>query len=106
MTPDTIEEKQIRNKKRIGTLDGEPVMLYTTFGGFNLVTVKKSGKATTIGTGPHPGLAKYIAKKNAPDMVMLEMSKSEYETCAKNEALVAKYEAVTDIFAQAFAKLG
>lgn len=106
MTPETIDRKQIKSETRIGTLEGEPVVLFKTHGGFNLVMGKKDGKRTTLGTGPHPGLAKFIAKKNAPEMVMTEMSKSEIETLTKNEALVAKYEAVTRVFQNAFDQKG
>jgi hypothetical protein len=102
---ETIDEKQVKSRTRIGTLDGEPVELVKCFGGFNLVVTKKNGKRTTLGTGPHPGLAKFIARKNAPSMVMLEMSKSEEDTIAKNDVMVAKYEAITQRFVDAFAKL-
>ena len=89
-----INEKQIKDKKRIGTLKGEPVVLFTTHGGFNVVAARKNGKLTTIGTGPHPGFAKIIAKKNEPDMVM-ELSKSEDEAVARNQVMLAKYEKIT-----------
>jgi len=105
MTPETIERKQIKKSVRIGTLENEPVTMFTTWGGFNLVMGKKGGKKVTLGTGPHPGLAKIIAKKNAPEMVMTEMSKSEVESLSKNEALIAKYEAVTKIFQAALDKV-
>jgi hypothetical protein len=104
-TPDVIDEKQIKSKDRIGTLDGEPVLLYKTHGGFNLVVGKKNGKNTTFGTGPHPGLAKFIAKKNAPGIVMLSMAKSEEDSIARNEVMVAKYEAITQRVALAFTNL-
>lgn len=105
MTVETIDRKHIKSEQRIGTLEGEPVVLYKTHGGFNLVMGRKGGKKVTLGTGPHPALAKVIAKKNAPDMVMTEMSKSEMDTIALNPVLVAKYEAVTQQIQAALEKV-
>jgi hypothetical protein len=91
-----ITEKQIKSKKRIGTLKGEPVVLLTTHGGFNVIAAKSEGKLKTLGTGPHPGFAKIIAKKNAPDIIM-ELSKSENDTVARNDVMLKKYERITDL---------
>lgn len=103
--PAVIEEKQIKSRSRIGTLDGEPVELVKTHGGFCLVVGKRDGRKTTLGTGPHPGLAKFIAKKNAPNITMFELTKAENDTVLKNEYLLAKYEAITQVFDSALAKV-
>jgi hypothetical protein len=73
-----IAEKHIKEKKRIGTLGGAPVIEVLTKGGLWLVVGKKNNRPETLGTGPHRAVARYIAQKLNPDMVVTELSKSDH----------------------------
>ena len=73
-----IAEKHIKEKKRIGTLKGEPVIEVLTQGGLWMVVCKKDNKAQTLGTGPHRAVSRYIAQKLNPDMLLTELSKSDH----------------------------
>lgn len=73
-----IADKHIKEKRRIGTLHGEPCVEVLTKGGLWLVVCKKNGRAETLGTGPHRAVSRYIAQKLNPDMVITELSKSDH----------------------------
>jgi hypothetical protein len=90
-----IEEKHVKLRKRVGTWHGSPVTLVTTHGGFNIVAVKDGDRMKTLGTGPHPGMAKLIARKLNPDLELTELSKADYEAFERNDVLVEKYIKVT-----------
>jgi hypothetical protein len=91
-----ISEKHIASKKRIGTLDGKPVVEVVTSGGLFMVVYQKSGTVETLGTGPHRAVARYIAKKREPKLEITELSKSDYVDEAAILSVVPKYEKLTD----------
>jgi hypothetical protein len=94
----TVTEKHIASKKRIGTLDGKPVVELLTTGGLYMVVMNKNGTVETLGTGPHRAVARFIAKKREPLLVVTELSKSDWLDEAAILSVAAKYEALCDRF--------
>jgi len=92
-----IPAAQVKYKKKIGHIGDSPVWEVGTKGGFHLVMAQHSGKLETLGVGPHRAVARHLAKKNAPTMVITELSKSEH---VEEQFLVGpimdKYEDVTN----------
>lgn len=94
---ESIPESQIKSKKRIGTLEGKPVIAIETIGGLHLVAGLKKGRPTIFGAAPHPFVARMIAEKQEEDLVLTELSKSQQLDVTKISApLEAKYVAVTN----------
>lgn len=63
--------------KRIGRLDGNPVFLLVTKGGLNVVLARYATGAKALASAPHPGIAKAMASRGYPDLIIDELSKSE-----------------------------
>lgn len=99
-----ITANQLKGKpKKVGELDGAPVMQAETKGGFFILMTKSDGKAKTLGTGSHPAVAWSIAERDFPRVKLSELSKSEQlePTVLRNE--VKKWTPVTR-FAQSLEK--
>jgi len=91
-----VTERHIESKKRIGTLRGQAVIEVKTTGGLYMVVCNKSGGIETLGTGPHRAVARFIAQKREPTLVVTELSKSDYLDEAAIRSVLAKYEQITD----------
>lgn len=76
---DSITPNQLKGKpKKVGELDGLPVMEVETKGGLFLLMMKTShGKPKTLGAGSHPGVAAHIAERDFPGLKLTALSKSE-----------------------------
>lgn len=73
-----ITPQQLKNKgKKVGELNGSPVMEFETKGGLFLLMTKVDGKPKTLGAGGHPATAAHIAERDFPDLNITELSKSE-----------------------------
>lgn len=73
-----ITPNQIKKTKKVGELDGQPVIEGETKGGlFFLMTKTASGSTKTLGTGSHPAVAAHIAERDFPKLKLTELSKSE-----------------------------
>ncbi len=94
----TVTEKHIASKKRIGTLEGKPVVELMTSGGLYMVVMNKNGAVDVLGTGPHRGVARFLAKKREPKLVVTELSKSDWLDEAAILSVAPKYEALTEQF--------
>lgn len=94
----TVTEKHIASKKRIGTLDTKPVVELVTTGGLYMVVMNKNGSVETLGTGPHRAVARFLAKKREPSLVITELSKSDAIDEAAILSVAPKYERLTDEF--------
>jgi hypothetical protein len=94
-----IEEKHILSKRRIGTLDGQPVVEVETTGGLFMVVCQKSGALEICGSGPHRAVARFIAQKRNKDLKIMELSKSQVGQLdqASIDSCLPKYEAMTDL---------
>jgi hypothetical protein len=102
---DRISPEQIKpkSKKKIGTEDGSDVYQVESKGGLFIVArLKKEGGVDVLGMGPHPAVARHIAKaKHAGIAWVQELSKSEgiYSLDVPVSAfahLLPQYEALTD----------
>jgi hypothetical protein len=94
----TVTERHIASKKRVGTLDGKPVVELLTTGGLYMIVMNKNGTVETLGTGPHRAVARFIAKKREPKLVVTELSKSDWLDEAAILSVVPKYEQLADRF--------
>lgn len=92
----TITANHIATKKRIGTCEGKPVVELMTSGGLYMVVMNKNGELDTLGTGPHRAVARFIAKKREPKLVITELSKSDWLDEAAILSVLPKYERLTD----------
>ena len=74
-----IPENQIKHKKNVGTLKGNPVFEVYLVGGLHLLAVvdAKLRKTDIIATGKHRALSRHIAKMKAPDIIFTELNKGE-----------------------------
>jgi hypothetical protein len=68
----------ISYKKNVGTLKGKPVIELATTGGLHMIVTAQNGGVETLGTGPHRGVARYIAEQHEPDIIWTELSKADY----------------------------
>lgn len=94
----TVTAQHIGSKKRIGTLDGRPVVELCTTGGLYMVVTNKNGAVETLGTGPHRAVARYLAKKREPKLLVTELSKSDWLDEPTILSVAPKYEALTERF--------
>ena len=75
-----LDERHIAKKRRIGHVGDDDVYHVATTGGLHLmiaVNKTKKGSYKTLGAGPHEGIARFLAEKNEPQMVVDELAKSE-----------------------------
>ncbi|CAB4127175.1 hypothetical protein UFOVP75_74 [uncultured Caudovirales phage] len=93
-----IPASQISFKKKIGKLGEDPVWELSTHGGYNMVVSTRNGKVNTLGVGPHRAIARHIAMKREPSLVITELSKADHVDAVFFEHLLSKYEAETDQF--------
>jgi hypothetical protein len=90
-----IEPKHVKTKKRVGTLDGLPVVEMALHGGLHVLAVQKNGRVEFLGTGSHRGVARFTAQKTHKDLVLTELSKGDWVEPAILEAMSGKYIALT-----------
>jgi len=74
-----LEKKHISTKQRIGHLDDADVFHIATSGGLHMVVAVQKDKGTyrTLGAGPHIGIARFLAEKAEPNMVVDKLLKSD-----------------------------
>jgi hypothetical protein len=101
-----LDAKQIAYKKQVGTLKGKPVFMLETRGGLSLMVTSDGagGNAKVLSTGPVRAVARYIAEKREPDMVLNELSKSDYVEPYLYLSVVPEYEALTDKLQKSWGK--
>lgn len=93
-----LTANHIEYRKQIGTLQGKPVFEIGTTGGLHLVVVAKAAGIETIGAGSHSAIARHIAKKKAPEMILTSLAKSEHVDPSCFAHLLPQWEAETDRF--------
>lgn len=93
-----LQAKHLASKKQVGTLKGKPVFHLETTGGLNLFITADGagGNAKVLSTGPVRAVARYIAEKREPDLILNELSKSEEMDPYTFLSVVPQYEAITD----------
>lgn len=91
-----IDQAQLAGKPRkVGTRAGKPVMELATKGGLHLIVSSRDGRFETLGTGPHRAVARFIAKKKAPEIQWTDLSKADHIEPEHFMHLVPRYEALT-----------
>lgn len=79
----------------MGHLNGCPVLLITTTGGWNVVVVLRNGRLEPLGYGPHDGVAKGIARKREPRIAFSELHKTS-DDVDPNGRIFRKYVILTE----------
>jgi hypothetical protein len=92
---DTIKNSEIIYKKKIGELEGDPVIEVRTIGGYNMVLRLKKSSAPLLAVGSHRALARYIAKQRNPGINFTNLEKGDFIDEACFLWLVPKYDALT-----------
>lgn len=75
-----LDKEHIATKKKIGRLKSSDVWHIATTGGLHLVVALDAhgkGAYRTLGVGPHSGMARFIAEKAEPDLIIDSLAKSE-----------------------------
>lgn len=93
-----ITPQHVSYKKQVGLFKGKPVWEIATTGGFHLLVGLKGGEQHTFGTGSHRAIARHIARKREPELVITELSKSDSVPLECYQHLLPEYEALTDRF--------
>lgn len=91
-----LTAEHIASKKKIGQLNGKPVIELVTTGGLHMVVTASGGGFETLGTGPHRAVARHIAMKRERDIMWTELSKSDHVDIEHFEWCLPRYEALTD----------
>lgn len=91
-----IKSDQVSYRKKVGRIGNSPVMEIGLIGGLNLIVSTENGKTSILGTGPHRAVSRHIAKRRAPDIEWTEIQKSDHVEPEFFEALLPRYEALTD----------
>jgi hypothetical protein len=90
-----IPTNQIAYKRRIGSLNGDPVIEVGLRGGLHIVLMVHGNKTETVGTGAHRCIARHIAKKHYPAIKFTDLAKADYVSVEHYLDLLPKYEALT-----------
>lgn len=90
-----VTPNEIVYKKKIGNSNAGPVLEVATKGGWHMVVVGKGKTFETIGVGPHRGVARFIAQKKEPSMVLDALEKSDVALNIP-PIMVERYELITD----------
>ena len=93
-----IRPVEIEYKKHIGSLNGRPVIEIATKGGYHLVCAPKGNTVEYLGAGPHRAVARFIAKKRAPDIKITDLAKADHVDPEFFDHLLPMYEQMTDRF--------
>lgn len=100
-----IKEDEVESRKKVGKLNGKPVIEIGLKGGLWLIFANQNGKMEAVGAGPHRAVARHIAKKRTDNEIEFsDLSKADYIPVAHFEWILPQYEVVTDEYAAAFAK--
>jgi hypothetical protein len=93
-----VTPQHVSYRKQIGLFKGNPVFEVATTGGFHIIVGRKDGCTHTFGTGSHRAIARHIAKKREPDLLITEMSKADFVDPRAYQHLLPQYEELTDRF--------
>jgi hypothetical protein len=99
-----IDQKHLARKKQVGSLKGKPVFHLETTGGLSVYVSGAGGNFQVISSGPHPGVARYMAEKREPDIQLTELSKSEYVEPYLFLGILPEYEKLTDQLQKSWGK--
>ena len=86
----------IGRPKEIGHLDGNPVFQISLKGGLYIIATPNKSGVKILGTGPHRVVAKHVAKKLNPHLVITELMKSEEIEIIYFDRLIPFYSDLTN----------
>lgn len=89
-----LSERQIKEKKIVGSWNGIKVLNLLTKGGLNVIASAKDGIIKILGVGPWMSVAKHVATELFPD-ISWEESLAKNEDSIPNSKLVNKYVEIT-----------
>lgn len=90
-----VPQNQISYRKRIGRVGSKSVIEIGLTGGLKIVGSQGSnGKITILGAGSHRAIARLLAKKSEPEIVIDELEKSEEVNPKDIEDLLPFWELV------------
>ena len=93
----SVQPQEISKKKQIGHLDESPVYQLDLKGGlYVIIKAKEGGSVELLGSGAHHLVAKAVAKKIHPRLVITELMKSEGIEPSHFERLVPYYVNMTN----------
>lgn len=90
-----VRPGEIAHRKQIGALNGAPVFELRTSGGYHMVVCIKKDKIDQLGVGPRRAVARWIAKKGNPELVISALAKSEQLAYADFERELPYWEGFT-----------
>lgn len=91
-----LPANEVAFKRRVGRLNGRSVYHIRSIGGLNLIAAyNMDGSTETLGAGSHQSVAKYIAKKDNPDLVIDVLEKSQEASYEDFASVVPFWEQVT-----------
>lgn len=94
-----ISPEEVAYRKKVGTLEGDPVFEVGLKGGLHLLFARRGGKFQTLGAGPHRAVARFIAKKKTEDKIEFsDLSKADHIEPEHFADILPEYEALTDAF--------
>lgn len=102
----SIPADQVKVKRRVGHIGEDGCFLVGTKGGFNVVArvSKSSGKTTVLGCGSHAAIALHVAQKKEPNLVLTDLSKSDFVPTQAYIDRIPKWERITKALQQALHK--
>lgn len=92
----SVDPVHIKYKKEIGKVNTNKVWEILTTGGLYMEILGKGAGFEVIGTGPHRGVARYIAEQRQPNLQWNEFAKGDYIDPIDFMFALPKYEAETD----------
>jgi len=92
----SLEPNQIKTKKTVGKVNTNPVFEVVTKGGLWVNILGKGAGFEVIGTGPHRGVARYIAEQKQPNIQWNEFAKGDYIDPIDFAFVLPKYVEFTD----------
>jgi hypothetical protein len=92
-----IDQKQVGDRKQVGTVDGKALHLIVTKGGLHILVKEKDtkGEGEILGAGPHVAIARHLARARAPNLKWTDLNKSDPVEYVQFEKAIPHYEGVT-----------
>lgn len=90
-----IPASQVSYKRAVGRAGKRSVYQVGVIGGLHLVAAHGAGGMEILGAGSHPAVARFNAKRQAPDLEFDDLAKSEPYELADFGHLVEQYWQVT-----------
>lgn len=93
--PMNIPAAQIQYRRPVGRSGSRSVYQVGVIGGLHLVAAHGAGGLEILGAGSHPAVARFNAKRQAPDLEFDDLAKSEPYELADYQHLIDQYWQVT-----------